>query len=287
MAAEGSTNCKYIRDQSLAEEAEDALRRAASEVDGVLTMPAYRSWREAQDDTHPSHHQIVRELGDRWSEVCAERGIPTHTCQYDIDQIITAMQTAADAVGEPLTIAAYEEWRQHGHSTTPTPSYTTIARKLKWSKAGDKAGVEVGSQRPDTIDREEMIAAMQRAVEAVGEPLTTTKYSTWRQRVEADVPAAGTITMNLGWKVACRDAGIEHGDKSYDFDTPDITAAVREAAESVGEPISVAEYQQWRKVVDANTPSVYAVANELGDGSWCAACRAADVTPAGTCRGGT
>lgn len=189
-----------------AEQIIEAIRSAARDGGIPISRGEYDRWRHEQSDTYPASETIYRQMG--WLEACGEAGVPSHQTQIAKKEIITAIQQAAEANGEPLTVRRYKQWRE-GTDESP-PSVATISERLGWAEGCEQAGVEHGEAHPK-YTKEDAADALTSAFDTIGEALSTRKYEQWRTESAEEAPCESYITDVLGdgsWIVACDSVGI-------------------------------------------------------------------------------
>jgi hypothetical protein len=234
----------------------------------------YESWAEQQDAEYPSQHQITHRLGDNWEEACNEAGVePNVPTTYSESELETALKQAGESVEGDLTTRKYREWAQTQANEQPDP--VTIAQNLGggWATACHSVGVRPSvTKRVKPYSESELKTAVMRAVDDVGEPLTMSKYSDWRDKQKDEVPIPDTIAATLGdgsWNEALESIGVTPGDlKKKDHTTSELKDAVRRAAIHIGKDVALHEYRSWRVEQDEELPSTHPIAERLGDGSW-------------------
>jgi len=207
------------------------------------------------------------------------------TCKYIPDksreeEIIEMIQRAAAEMGEPLTMNKYAEWRDNTNlnSDTHIVSKTTIKKRFGgWEKACQMANVESNvSVQAYTLD--DVVSAIQQAAVEMGEPLTMNKYVQWRSSVDEPVPHPITIIQGNqhfnSWTDACESVGVTAGVRKR-YDNDDIISAILQAADEMGEPLRIEDYQEWRESTDERKPGEKTVYTKFD--SWFQACEEAGV----------
>lgn len=197
------TSRKYTPD-----DVRTALKDAAADLGEPLVLAEYQSWAQNQRDDRPDTQTIKRHFED-WATACRKSDVEPHRLAhytpsdpYPAEEIITAIQTAADAKGEPLSPSEYKEWSQ---SHTDRPSKKTCLRRFdSWTAVCEKAGVSTShSSRPGQYTDEELLAALNQAAADVGEPITLSQYKKWRNNHHSNQPSPVTIRHRFGsWKTA-------------------------------------------------------------------------------------
>ena len=127
------------------EEITSALRDAAVEIGEPLVLAEYRSWATNQPEDRPGPKTIKRQF-ENWETACRESDVEPHPLArytpsnpYPLEEITTAIQTAAEAKGEPLSASDYEQWRG---SDSEYPSKRTCLRRFNnWKAACEEAGL--------------------------------------------------------------------------------------------------------------------------------------------------
>ncbi|MDS0280029.1 hypothetical protein NDI85_19780 [Halomicroarcula sp. S1AR25-4] len=107
---------------------------------------------------------------DTASKPVTERDAP----EYSYDDATEAVQQAAGAMGEPLTAAAYDEWRE---TETGVPSSVTIQQNFGWSALLLDAGVQPGRVVGHSLDS--LTNAVLRMHRDHGEWPTSAEYREW------------------------------------------------------------------------------------------------------------
>lgn len=204
---ESSSNGEHV------EEVASILRQAAAAAGQPLSYEKYQSWQAEQDGEYPSAEAIKDRLdADSWFEVVQQIELGVGFVDKEIE---TALKTAVEDLGEPLTQDAYTAWRnEQAHKY---PSCRTIAHQLgdgHWRDALKTVGI-----RP-SVDRrggnwylsDEIEAALKTAVEDLGEPLSRSDYDSWCAERGDALPTSRTIIRRLGddgWKNALDTVGID------------------------------------------------------------------------------
>jgi len=120
---------------------------------------------------------------------------------------------------------------------------------------GDEMERSGHSDHPTKYQEERLIEALRVAAAELGQPLSTESYDYWAQG-HPDRPVYNTINNRLSWDEATDRAGIETPggqtsppgtDRRYS--DSEIIEALQEAAKELGEPLRVAEYNQWRSEI--------------------------------------
>jgi hypothetical protein len=199
-----------------------------------------------------------------------------------------ALQTAAaDINSAVLTRSTYEVWREA--QSKHHPSATQIVREIgngRWGRACQTAGVPA-TKRSDArrYSIQEIKTAINRAVEAVGEPFTIEKYNTWRESQGVDMPNHSTIATRIGdgsWEAVCQLMGVRSGtagrnDGEVVYESEDLERVLELASEDLGRRPTRSDYQSWCEKQDEDYPCAATLRDRLGDGSWIEACRVAGV----------
>lgn len=128
-----------------------ALKDAATDLGEPLTLGSYRLWARNQSADRPGTQTIKRHFDD-WITACMESDVEPHRLAqytpsnpYPTEELFTAIQTAAEAKGEPLSPEEYNEWSQ---SHPDRPSKRTCLRRFdSWTAACKKAGVTSSSKK--------------------------------------------------------------------------------------------------------------------------------------------
>jgi hypothetical protein len=126
-----------------------AIRGAAAAKGEPLSNRAYRAW-AAESSDRPSEGSVVRDHDGKWIRACRDADVtPAGVAKsgYSREQYRAAIQAAADAKGEPLTLQTYQSWRDEYDGSLPTPSTVTIvttglAAYDSWVAACKDAGVQ-------------------------------------------------------------------------------------------------------------------------------------------------
>lgn len=154
------------------------------------------------------------------------------------EHLVEALRTIAQRLGHSPNTGEYPrererliaEQEQSGEPVRPFPSMPSILTRYgSWDAGLTAAGLEPtngrrehdGRRKPSRrkIPREEMLAALREAFEAIGHPFTANAYTAWRKRQLAADRRAGrmrriasyhAIYSNFGdWATACRAAAGE------------------------------------------------------------------------------
>ena len=280
------SDSKYILGESSIDHIGESLQAAADYVDGPLTINSYNQWREQQTSSHASTNQIVMhsDRGETWGEICRSYEILTgHTHIHNKDAVIEALQSAANAVGEPLSNSAYEEWQRAQNKNYPTSYLIWSNFDETWRELCTEAGVQPCRSKSHTPN--DIRTALQQAAVELGEPLTLAEYQSWARSQPDDRPSSRTITRHFeDWQTACIESDVEphrlaQHTPSSPYSSDDIITAIQAAAEANSEPLSPDTYEEWRQS-HAGYPSKRTCLRRFT--SWKAACEAAEVTAAGT-----
>jgi hypothetical protein len=131
------------------EEILELLRAAAEAVGGVLREASYRRYAEgrsiADGRPWPSNATIVARFGS-WSRALIAAGLEPlgplsseSRRKFSDDDCIAAMQAAAEQLGEPPTVAAYQEFARE--SGGAYPSEATVRQRFgNWYEVLGRAG---------------------------------------------------------------------------------------------------------------------------------------------------
>jgi len=288
-------NVEYVNNSSYTvDEIITAIQQAANDVDGHLTKRKYLTWRDGiEQENIPSPSAIINSDLGSWTGACETANIKhVNNRSYTVDEVITAIQQAANQITGPLTQAKYVEWRKNtDKDRIPTRQAINNTELGSWANACEAANIDVSHYNtpPNKYTVDEIITAIQQAANQITGPLTYKKYDAWRKQTSNErTPCQQTINNSeIGpWSNACETANIEyspyhnkkHQDKKYSVE--DITNAIQQAATEVGEPLSQTDYRNWRseQVTTKGIPSANAIhTSEIG--SWVPACEAANVEP--------
>lgn len=188
---------------------------AAKEVGEPLSKTEYDAW-SRQSSEFPHGKTVTNRLGS-WGAAC-ELADVTAADQDDRElwtneDCYQAIRRAdADTEGA-LTVNRYKGWRDE--TDTLAPSIGTITRRMKWSEAKKHVGTEEDpisrgeAGRPEKWAESEFHDSILEAADSEGTPLSVDKYKSWRETVDREAPAYGTIAHRVGWTDAKEAAGIE------------------------------------------------------------------------------
>ena len=258
----GQSDSKYVIGDSSVDRINDSLTAAAAAVDGPLTIDSYEQWREQVKRSHPSPKQITHhsDHGDTWVDICSSLGITTsHTYDCSRDSIQEALYDAAQSVGEPLKKSEYNTWRQKQSSDLPTPKLIQKQFDSDWRDVCEAIGIQPHPGRTHT--KTDIKTALQDAAAELGEPLTLSTYQSWSRTQPVDRPSPSTITRTFeDWVTACAESGVKpHRKARHTSGNPyteaEIITAVQAAADTIDEPLSPGEYNEWQQFQDGNFPS--------------------------------
>ena len=217
---------------------------------------------------------------------------PIVTVDDDLGAIYRALLSF---VGERRDITNSDEWDRY--IAAPAPG--EIAEYLGGGSWGDALRVAGVHDPPDTHDGgsggrvaeyasqitwEECEQALQNAADTIGEPLTMREYDDWREGTRADAPPAAYISANWGWADAVESAGLECGNRGPaiwsgeggKISVDERDRALQAATEAMGEPLTSADYRQWRNETDTDAPHTSTIARRWG---WADALEAAGLQP--------
>lgn len=268
-----------------------ALEIAAKRTDMDLSPDVFENRVEAADAD-----EVAETLGGgSWEDALSIADVQTEavgsnsrgqSTTIDIEEAADLISRAVAAVGEPLTIEAYQDWRadQDGAAV----SGNSIAKKFGWKNVCDAAGVEHGAPwrnlPPDPMvdGKQDAVELLEKAASAVGEPLTTKKYQNWAQRHD-DAPATPAPILRYfegGWADACRAAGVEpgvaRGGPSKRISQRECEQSLRAAAMDIEGEVSYTKYREWRAGQDRDRPSGATISQRFADG-WDAAKESAGI----------
>jgi hypothetical protein len=201
----------YTKEEYLA-----VIREAASEYGEPLTAEKYNSWRQKQDRNVPHRVLYSNRLdipANSWSEVCELVGVETIQRPFSKEYIVEIINTAADDVGEPLTIQKYSTWRENADQNYPHVSTINTSDIGPWTNACDVAGVCCGERGMSNkkYTETEVKNHITTAVDECEQPLTTRKYEQWRKAQTDNKASVTTIItrLNGSWNEVCKSLGIE------------------------------------------------------------------------------
>jgi hypothetical protein len=223
-------------------------------------------------------------------------------------ECIDALKRWHAETGSNIT-GAYTVWARavrqaDPHARVPVTCDPIRDRFGSWVAALDEAGIELTQggprrgrpQRVRKITRDEVVAAVRMAYEALGEPFTTPRYDKWVRRKAAEhgnSPApfrlcSGAVVCDMyqgRWSNAVmailddnEQATIAMQARAKRFTDDECVRAWWACRSTLTERPSIDDYSQWRSAaaerVDFKTwpPSICAIAQRFGDGSWIAAC---------------
>ena len=253
---------KYVIGDSPVDRIDDSLTAAAEAVDGPLTIESYNQWREQDTRSHASRKQITHhsEHGDTWTAICGSLEITTsHTYDCSRETIREALHDAAQAVGEPLKKSDYDAWRHAQNENLPTSRLIKNHFDGDWREVCEAVGIQHNSGRQYT--KHDAITALQDAAADLGEPLVSYAYRSWARNHPADRPSPSTITRLFeDWVTACSEAGVKTHRKAHHtlgnpYTEAEIIDAVQAAADTLGEPLSPSEYNEWQQSQPGEFPS--------------------------------
>lgn len=225
--------------------------------------------------------------GGSWDDALSVAGIhdlgnsasSQHTNKngWDADRAIEAIQAAAKAEGDPLTMRDYESWR--ASSTVDAPASNTISNRHGWIDACEEAGVESGyGSREIEYSDQDLFEFVAQSATSEEEPLTIDDYEQWRTSVDRRAASGQTISQRLGWRNACEMAGVEPGSRGGQntYTEKELIESVAQSAQSEGDPLARSDYDRWRDTVDREVAGSHTIAERLG---WSNACEEAGVEP--------
>jgi hypothetical protein len=197
---------------------------------------------------------------------------------YDWDEIVEGVKMAAEECGEPLTGQEYDNWQATSEEDFPTIRWIQ-RRAAGWKEVCKRVGVQYGRGNKYTDD--EVLSAVGRAAADMGEPLTQAEYREWRQNTNENQPSITTTINRFDWEEACEKADVSTVitsiGRSKNYTDDDLLSAIERAAADVGEPLTQAEYREWRQNTDETQPSITTIKSRF---DWEEACEKADVSMA-------
>lgn len=209
------------------------------------------------------------------------------------DDVAADIRRVADELGRPPTNQEYNdlgEW-----------SDTTIWRLFDGFRAAREAagvGHPPPTGGPTSWDEADLRSALRRAADEMGEPLLSTEYADWRHETDAAEPSSGAIAHHWGsWYDALDAVGIQPSDAAREakqrseppdtdaaaapgrgwYDEEDLIDALQSAASDVGEPLTRADYERWRREQDDRYPGSATIAQGRFFDRWTDALDAAGV----------
>ena len=165
-------------------ERETLLRlRAAADQQGSLSAPSYQDWR-SQAETETPSIGFLQNFAP-WSVWCDLAGVSStrrYRRQWTHNDFETAVQTAAEELGEPLASTSYADWCRG----RDVPSLSTIRREMSWLELCRSAGVEPQEYRGMEYSQDDLIHAVIRIKNTLGDWPTSPQYNSHRT---ADEPS--------------------------------------------------------------------------------------------------
>jgi len=134
----GITN--FNRDETIT-----AIQQAAVDKGEPLTYSDYREWSTSTDKTVPTSSTIEKGVCGPWTEACKAAGVKSAFSSYTAEEIVSAIQQAAEERGEPLRIVDYKKWRKSVDRPTPSINKIYDSGLGRWTEACETAGVEHGT----------------------------------------------------------------------------------------------------------------------------------------------
>ena len=201
---EESDGSKYLREKSLEEEAKEALKTAAEEMGEPLSQQDYLNWRDEQAADKPTTSTLKRRIGDDgtdWSGICDICGIVGHNDNSHSEAVIeTALQQAAEDMGQPLYISKYRAWRSKQDTDQPSTNGITHQNDRTWREACERVGISVGSKGggKQRFSDTEVEYAVRQANDDTDGSLTWEKYESWVTNQSDSYPSPATVARRLG-----------------------------------------------------------------------------------------
>ena len=223
-------------------------------------------------------------------------------------ECIAALKRWHAETGDNIT-GSYKIWARRARQVDPharVPVCCDAARDWfgSWVGALDAAGIELTQggprrgrpQRVRNVTRDEAVAAVRMAYKALGEPFTQPRYDQWVRRKAAehgDSPApfrlcsgAVVCAMHQGrWSNAVtailgdsHEATTAAQRRAKNFTDDELTRAWWTCRSTLTDRPSMDDYMQWRLAQAERTgfeawpPSICAINQRFGNGSWIAAC---------------
>ena len=299
-----------------------ALERCATDL-GVPepTSRGYADWRESSDAHRgaPSVQQIRTAFDGSWTRAVHAmpqvpgtdplvRRLTARGSKFTKAECVEALRRWHAETGSNIT-GAYTAWARavrqaDPHARVPVCCDPIRDRFGSWVAALDEAGIEFAQggprrgrpQRVRNITRDEVLAAVRMAYEALGEPFTMPRYDEWVRRKaseHADSPApfrlcsAGVVCdMYQGrWSNAVmailganQQATTAMQARAKRFTDAECIRAWWACRATLTDRPSIDDYTQWRAAEAERAafktwpPSNCAISQRFGDGSWIAAC---------------
>lgn len=261
----------------------DAIQQAAEAQGEPLSQTEYNKWRQNTSNEHPSRKTIsTSQHFESWGEACESASVQygTPDKKWQIQDLLNALQTAAEDVEGNLTTSEYETWQQSVSGDHPSSAVFRSDKYISWEEACQRAGVSSGKQLDETTpDRETVRNAIEQAATDCDEPLSKLEYQRWRSDTTDTQPTVEAIVSVFGtWTTGCLQCGVTPGVKSsHDTSTSiEYIDALREAAALNTEPLGKNDYETWQSECRGEYPSAEALISEFG--SWKQACEAASVS---------
>lgn len=195
-----------------------------------------------------------------------------------ITRVDNSLTAAAGTVDGPLTIDAYNEWREQASRSHASAKQIThhSTHGDTWVEICDSLGIETSRMYDWSTDA--IREALHDAAEAVGEPLKRSEYDAWRREQNETVPTPRMIQKQFekDWREVCEEIGVQpHSGRTYS--EHDIKTALQDAAVELGEPLISYAYQSWAQDQPDDRPSPGTVTRIFED--WVTACTEAGVEP--------
>lgn len=299
-----------------------ALERCATDL-GVPepTTRGYANWRESSDAHRgaPSVQQIRTAFNGSWTRAVHAmpqvpgtdplvRRLTARGPKFTKTECVDALKRWHAETGDNIT-GSYKIWARRARQADPharVPVCCDAAREWfgSWVGALDAAGIELTyggarrgrPQRVRNVTRDEVVASVRLAYEALGEPFTQPRYDDWVRRKAADhggnptpfrlCSGAVVCAMHQGrWSNAVtvilednHEATTAVQRRAKRFTDDELTHAWLACRTTLNGRPSIDEYTQWRASVAEETgfetwpPSICAIAQRFGGGSWIAAC---------------
>jgi hypothetical protein len=183
------------------------------------------------------------------------------------ERVENALSTAAGDVSGALTVNKYETWRQRVADGCPSASQIKTHIGGTWQDiCRDRSILTAG------YSDEQIIEGIRSTARDVGIPISRDEYDAWRHEQSDRFPTSGEIYRQMGWLEACSKAGVPS--HQTQIAKKEIIAAIQQAAETNGEPLTARQYKQWREETDENPPSIATIIERLG---WTGGCEQAGI----------
>lgn len=222
--------------------------------------PSLREWNTyARENGYYQFQGIHYHTKKSWETLRKEYGFPPKQKKYSKEDGIAALLQAAEKYGPAIKRKEYNEWRKN-HPNTPT-SAQLVTMFGSYTNAKIEAGLVTNKIGGKTFTNEEIIFALKKCAEEIGEKFSESQYEKWRKG-RKNIPNIETIRKRFGSAVEARkklgldafESGPQYKYNDQKWQTP-FMSFLREV-------LSSRNYARWAK--RNNAPSLKAIRDNAG-----------------------